>query len=125
MAAEQSIQVNLPKDENTGWIGLGWLLLATIPAAIGGGVLHPSINSMLTKLVAHDEVGGTLGLSASFYSAANALAPIVLGFIFQLLGSTAPFLIGGVVLWILWLIAKGGINITTSLCPPINWFSRD
>ncbi|KAA3645795.1 MAG: MFS transporter [Chloroflexi bacterium] len=107
---EQNIQVGLPSDDNNGWLGLGWLLVATIPAAIGGGVLQPSINSMLTKQVAPDEVGGTLGISASFFSAANAITPLLMGFTFQFLGSTAPFLIGGIILWLLWWISRGRIQ---------------
>jgi DHA1 family tetracycline resistance protein-like MFS transporter len=100
-----NIQVNLPEDGNDGWLGIIWLLAAMIPAAIGGGVLHPSINSLITKRVPAAEVGGILGISAAFLSGANAVSPLILGGVFQLFGSTAPFLIGGVLLLVLWVTA--------------------
>lgn len=102
----QDIEIELPEDNNQGWLGIGWLLIAMIPAAIGGGVLQPSINSMITKKVSSEDVGGILGISASFFSGANAITPLVLGAIFEFLGSTAPFLIGGVLLIALWFISS-------------------
>jgi MFS family permease len=96
------IQVNLPEDGSNGWLGIVWLLVAMVPAAIGGGVLQPSINSLITKRVPAVEVGGILGISAAFMSAANAVSPLILGGVFQVFGSTAPFLIGGIILLLLW-----------------------
>jgi hypothetical protein len=46
-----------------------------------------------------------LGISAAFYSAANAIAPLFYGSLFQWLSPTAPFLSGGLILAILWLFA--------------------
>jgi len=46
-----------------------------IPASIGGSILQPSVNSLLTRRVKPDEVGGTLGISAAFLSGANAWRP--------------------------------------------------
>jgi DHA1 family tetracycline resistance protein-like MFS transporter len=105
-----NIQVNLPDDSDTGWLGLLWLMAAMIPTAIGGGVLQPSINSMITKKVPSEEVGGILGISSAFLSGANAIAPLALGGVFQLLGSTAPFLIGGLILLLLWITAVRAIK---------------
>jgi DHA1 family tetracycline resistance protein-like MFS transporter len=105
----QNIQIELPKDGNNGWIGLGWLVIAMIPAAIGGGVLQPSINSSLTKQVSQEDVGGTLGLSSSFMSGANAITPLVMGAIFQWVGAGAPFILGGIILLILWFVARRSI----------------
>lgn len=101
----QDVQVALPDDTRKGWLGLAWLLVTMIPAAIGGGVLQPSINSLLTRQVSEDKIGGTLGLSAALLSGANAVAPLLGGVIFQTLGSTAPFLMGGILLAVLWLTA--------------------
>lgn len=96
--AAVNVAIELPGDGNTGWLGVFWLLIAMIPASIGGGMLSPSINSMLTKSVAPAEVGQPLGISASMVSGANAISPLLGGLMFQTLGSTAPFLIGGFVL---------------------------
>jgi MFS transporter, DHA1 family, tetracycline resistance protein len=100
-----SAPVALPDDTRNGWSGLGWILLAMVPASIGGGLLQPSLNSLITKRVRPDEIGGMLGLSASALSAANALAPLLGGTLFQWLGPSAPFLAGGLLMALLLLAA--------------------
>jgi predicted MFS family arabinose efflux permease len=72
-----------------------------VPVAIGGGILHPAINSLITKRSEPGEVGAMLGVSAAFFSAANALAPLIGGAVFQALGSTAPFVLWGALMGIL------------------------
>lgn len=106
----QSLPVGLPSDASTGWLGLAFILLAMAPVAIGGGVLQPSINSLITKRSDPSQVGGMLGISAAFLSGANAVAPVVGGAIFQALGSRAPFLLGGALLAVLFLIALRAIR---------------
>lgn len=101
----QDIAVSLPDDSRNSWLGLGWILVAMIPASIGGGILQPAINSLITKRVESGETGGMLGVSAAFLSGANALAPLIGGAIFQALGSTAPFLAGGLLMAVLWAIS--------------------
>jgi DHA1 family tetracycline resistance protein-like MFS transporter len=110
VSATKSISVPLPDDTTTGWLGLGWLVVMLIPVTVGGAVLSPTINSAITKRVSPGEIGGMLGMSAAFVSAANALAPVVGGAIFQALGSTAPFLGGGLVMALLWLLARRSIT---------------
>ncbi len=100
-----NVPIALPDDGNNGWLGLAWILVAMIPASLGGGILQPAINSLMTKRVEADEVGGTLGVSAALLSGANAVAPLIGGALFQALGSTAPFLAGGVVLALLLVAA--------------------
>ena len=68
-------------------------------------MLQPAINSLITKAADKKEVGGMLGISSSFYSAANAIAPLFYGSLFQWLGSTTPFLLGGLILATLWFFA--------------------
>ena len=94
----RNLAVELPPDDHNGWLGLVWILAAMVPAAIGGGVLQPSINSLITKRVGWDEVGGMLGISAAFLSAANAVAPLIGGAIFQAFGASAPFFLGGLLM---------------------------
>lgn len=101
----RELAVELPDDNHNGWMGLGWILVAMIPASIGGGILQPSINSLITKRIRKDEVGGMLGISSAFLSAANAVAPLIGGAIFQVLGSSAPFFFGGLLMAALWLFA--------------------
>ena len=106
----EDVSIDLPSDANRGWLGLIWLLVAMIPASIGGGLLSPSINSMLTKSVSASEVGSTLGISASLVSGANAVSPLIGGTVFQTLGSTAPFLGGGIILGALALFALRNVQ---------------
>lgn len=106
----QTIKVSLPDEASKGWLGIAWLLIASFPAALGGGVLHPAVNSLITKSADKSEVGGMLGISASFYSAANAIAPLFYGSLFQWLGAPVPFFAGGIILAILWILAPKAIN---------------
>jgi MFS transporter, DHA1 family, tetracycline resistance protein len=99
--SQQSFAVTIPDGSQIGWLGIGWLLIASIPATIGAGMLAPSINSLITKQVPADQAGTTLGVSAAFVSGANAITPILGGAMFQFLGSTSPFLIGGLLLLLL------------------------
>jgi DHA1 family tetracycline resistance protein-like MFS transporter len=101
----QSIRVDLPDQSVRGWLGITWLILASFPAALGGGVLHPAVNSLISKASSPGEVGAMLGVSASAYSAANAVAPLFYGSLFQWLGAPVPFMAGGLILLILWLVA--------------------
>jgi DHA1 family tetracycline resistance protein-like MFS transporter len=108
----QTIKVSLPDQAARGPLGIIWLLVASIPAALGGGVLHPAVNSLITKSSDKSEVGSMLGISAGFYSAANAIAPLFYGSLFQWLGAPVPFFAGGVILTILWIFAAKAIPQT-------------
>ena len=101
----QNIKVDLPEQSARGWLGITWLLIASFPAALGGGVLHPAVNSLITKSSDAREVGGMLGISSAFYSAANAVAPLFYGSVFQWFGAPVPFMAGGLILLVLWLLA--------------------
>lgn len=103
--AVQSIQINLPDESARGWSGVIWLLIASFPAALGGGVLHPTINSLITKSSNKSELGATLGVSASMFSLANAVAPLFYGALFQWFGGPVPFIVGGLILAVLWFFA--------------------
>jgi len=82
------------------------LLIAMIPASIGGAVLSPTINSAISKHAKPNEIGRMLGLSSAFSSAANALAPLLGGAIYQYFGMAAPFIIGPVILLIFFVMAR-------------------
>ena len=106
----QTIKVALPDEAAKGWFGIIWLLIVSFPAALGGGVLHPAVNSLITKSADKSEVGGMLGISAAFYSAANAIAPLFYGSLFQWFGAPVPFFIGGIILAVLWIFAPRAIK---------------
>ena len=108
----QTIKVSLPNEAAKGWFGIIWLLIASFPAALGGGVLHPAVNSLITKSADKSEVGSMLGISAGFYSGANAIAPLFYGSLFQWLGASVPFFAGGLILTVLWIFAPRAISKT-------------
>lgn len=116
-SATSQVNVQIPVDGNNGWIGFVWLLIAMIPTSIGGAVLSPTINSAITKRIDFSEVGGMLGISAAMVSAANALAPIALGAVYQVLGPAWPFLFGGIVLLVLLFFATRQIKEVPQTTP--------
>jgi DHA1 family tetracycline resistance protein-like MFS transporter len=113
----QNIAVSLPEGGQAGWLGLVWFVVAMIPASIGGGILQPSLNSLITRTVPESEVGGMLGISSAFLSGANAIAPLLGGVIFQWLGAPAPFLISGILMGGLWWLARRRVE-SQSLAKP-------
>ena len=100
------LAVPLPDDHDKGWLGIGWLLVAIVPMAIGGGILHPGLNSLLTKHSDPQDIGGTLGIASAFYSAANAFAPLITGIVFKFVGFSAPFLLWTLLIAVLYLVAR-------------------
>jgi MFS family permease len=99
-----------PADAGVGYLGVIWLALALIPISIGNGLILPNVNSLLTKSVSPFEVGRILGVSASFYSAANTLGPLYGGSFYSLAGATALFLTNGVVLLLLLNVSRGRVK---------------
>ena len=72
-----------------------WMLLGVlVPITLAGGVLGVAINSVLTKSVFPEEVGGTLGLAAAVGGLTRVVAPIVGGWSIDLAGPSAPGVIG-------------------------------
>jgi DHA1 family tetracycline resistance protein-like MFS transporter len=110
-----TVQVPLPSATNaSGWIGLIWILAASAPAAIGAALLSPSINSLITKRVPSTEIGVSLGASSSLVSLANTVTPLIGGVLFQVLGTTAPFLIGGLMMFGVLALAASRIKPTAT-----------
>jgi DHA1 family tetracycline resistance protein-like MFS transporter len=98
---EVTLAIDLPENDQRGPWGVPWLLIGIVPLSIGAGLIRPGINTLLTQSVTETEYGVILGVSAAFVSAANATAPIIGGWIFGAVSSTAPFLWGGILMAIL------------------------
>ena len=82
---------------------IGWLLVILAPLAAGGGILTTVINSLITKSVHGDEVGGALGLAASLESMTRVIAPSLGGYLLGQFGAIGPSLFAGMVM--LWVTA--------------------
>ncbi|MGB2964366.1 MAG: MFS transporter [Anaerolineales bacterium] len=74
------------------------LLIFLIPLALPSGILNTVLRSALTKVVSKDEVGGTLGLSASLESLTRVIAPSLGGFLIGTLGTWAPGVMGSLIM---------------------------
>ena len=74
------------------------LLIVLAPLALASSVMNVTSNSALTKSVYPEQVGGTLGLSASLGSLTRIISPIVAGFLMQAAGAYAPGLLGGLIM---------------------------
>ena len=85
---------------------LPMLLLILIPIALSAGILNTIINSLLSKSVYPEEVGGTMGLSSSLESLTRIIAPVLGGVMLGQLGTWAPGIFGailmGLVLYLVW-----------------------
>lgn len=90
-----AIPVPLPDETQRGLSGVAWFLIAVIPLTVGAGLIRPALNSLMVKWTAPGDAGAILGVSTSAVSLANAVAPLVGGWIFQTQGVAAPFAIGG------------------------------
>lgn len=110
------INVDLPLDSSRGLGGILWMIVAVVPLSVGAALIRPSLNSLMTKRVGSQDYGSVLGVSASFVSAAQAIAPLLGGLIFQQYGSSAPFLLGGLVMGGLLLVSMVLIR-PTALTP--------
>ena len=100
------LSISLPSNGQNGIVGVLWFIVALVPLSIGASLVRPNANSLLTKLVSSEEFGSILGISASVVSFANALAPIVCGFLFQQLGASAPFWLGAVGMALLAIVSQ-------------------
>jgi MFS family permease len=98
-----------PESAPRGWLGVALVLAGILPVSAGVGLLLPSINSLITKRTDARAVGGTLGISAAFTSAANIVGPLIGGGLFEALGAAAPFLAGALIVFALSLLARARV----------------
>jgi DHA1 family tetracycline resistance protein-like MFS transporter len=77
------------------------LLVVLAPLAAATGVLNTVLNSALSKAVYPEEVGGTLGLSASLESLTRIVSPSAGGVLLQQAGTWAPGVSGALIMaWV-------------------------
>ena len=81
------------------------ILLATAVLACGSGILTPILLSLVSKIAPDAEQGMVLGTNQSMSSFARMLGPLWGGFSFQFIGYQAPFLTGGIMIFLLFLFS--------------------
>ncbi len=74
------------------------LLIVLIPIAFGGGVLNTVINGALSKSVYPEEIGGTLGISASVESLTRVIAPALGGVLLMYFNAWGPAIFSGLIM---------------------------
>ncbi|MGJ3241025.1 MAG: MFS transporter [Anaerolineae bacterium] len=116
--SDAEIGVSLPDDGNTGWLGIGALFVMMVPVTVGGYLVMPSINSLLTQQTLASEHGRILGISTSVMSFSHILAPIMGGALFRWFGSSAPFLMGGIFILVVILMLPAPFTLRLSFLEP-------
>jgi multidrug resistance protein len=81
-----------------------WVLIAVIPfVPIGTALMFPAITSLLSHATEPSELGTTMGVAQTFAGIARVIAPIAGTIVFQDVGISAPFFMGGaIVLLVSW-----------------------
>lgn len=93
------------------------LLVVLIPMSLGTGIMNTVINSALTKSVYPEEIGGTLGLSASLESFARVIAPTLGGALLGQAGAWAPGVLGALLMG--WLVSYAYRRLIANPDPPL------
>ena len=101
----QELPVDLPPEGGAGWLGFGWFFLALVLIMVGGSMLIPAIKSLLLGSETAYGAGSVLSISSVLSKLALIIVPLVLGFSIWKFGLTAPFLVEGLVLLVLLVIA--------------------
>lgn len=90
------------------------LLVVLVPLSFAGGVFNTVSSSLLTKAVSAEEIGGTLGLSASLDSLTRVFAPSLGGGLLQALGPAAPGIFAAALLLAALPFARSRLATTSS-----------
>lgn len=72
--------------------------------ALGNGLTNPTIQSLASENVPPEEYGETLGIFQSFASLGRIFGPIMGGILFTRFGPESPFLISGLIVFLVFLL---------------------
>ena len=79
---------------------------------MAGGVLGTVLQSMISKAVKAEEIGGMLGISGSLEALTRVIAPTVGGLLIQRLGTWAPGIFSGAVMAVaVWLAYRRIVHV--------------
>jgi len=77
--------------------GVPSLMLILLPLAMSGGVLNTVINSLISKSVDREKIGGALGLATSMESLSWIVAPMIGGVLIDFFGGVTFAVVAGVI----------------------------
>ena len=89
----------------TSWMGFGGLLVVGAMMGVFSGLWSPSLQAILSRSVASDEQGSTMGLNHSLSSLGRVIGPAVAGVLYEL-GRPVPFLVGAGIIAITVLLIR-------------------
>ena len=75
-----------------------FLLVVLAPISLSAGILNVVLTSQLTKSVYKEDVGGTLGLSASLQTVAQIAMPVMGGLLLDFVGPASLGITGGAIM---------------------------
>ncbi|MGF7118611.1 multidrug resistance protein [Methanobacterium oryzae] len=82
-----------------------WMLYPVLGViSLGVGLITPSINSQLSKMVPSQEIGEVFGVSTALNSLTTIFGPLVAGLLFDYISPDAPYLGGAALLLVVLLI---------------------
>lgn len=84
-----------------------WWMLAPIMALVpvGTALLFPSTTALMSHASERTQVGTTLGVAQTFAGTSRVMAPLMAGWAFQHVGEAAPFLLGGMIVALVGVLA--------------------
>ncbi len=89
-----------------GFVGIGWLVLATTPVAALGGLADPAMQGILSQRAPDDAQGELQGVLSSLNAIATIVAPLILTSVFAYFsGPNAPLYLPGAPFLIAFLLA--------------------
>lgn len=94
-----------------------FVLVILAPLALAAGTLNTLLNSTLSKAVYPEEVGGTLGISASLESLTRVISPTAGGLLLGSLGAWAPGLVSGLIM--IWTVSYAWRRLVQNPDPPL------
>ena len=95
------------------------LLIIMAPLAFAGGTLNTVLGSALTKAVYPEEIGGTLGLSASVESLTRVIAPSAGGLLLEAFGTWAPGVFSALIMgWVITFVWRRIVVNPDPALPP-------
>jgi DHA1 family tetracycline resistance protein-like MFS transporter len=100
-----------------------FILIILAPLAFAAGTLNTLLNSTLSKVVYPEEVGGTLGISASLESLTRVISPSAGGFLLGSFGAWAPGLVSGLIM--IWTVSYTWRRLVQKPDPPLPPRSAD
>jgi DHA1 family tetracycline resistance protein-like MFS transporter len=92
----------VPVTPHDGW---GVLLVVMAVVSIGSGLTNPSLQSLVSRTAGPEQQGLALGLSQSASALARVVGPITAGFLYDLGTENTPFLAGGALMLLGWVLA--------------------